>query len=184
MDLQDTKSNKSLAEIYEDEYAAARDGDNAAKPEVDSELEKRHEEIEALFEDLSSKLDALSNARFTPKPVSDKGALQSASSKRNIWLMLLCGPSVATQIPIAAESHDLYDHQLALRVTRVGTADCHFSFDHARARRSLCARSAQRGPVRIHSGTEACCTSETTQATCGDGGEGRQICARQGYQGR
>lgn len=71
MELQDTKSSKSLAEIYEDEFVEKRaleSGEGLVK-EVDKKLEEKHSEIEELFDELASKLDALSNARFTPKPV-------------------------------------------------------------------------------------------------------------------
>lgn len=71
MELQDSKSNKSLAEIYEDEYTTAKEKEagRTVVHTLDKDLEKKHAEIEELFEDLSAKLDALSNARFTPKPV-------------------------------------------------------------------------------------------------------------------
>lgn len=72
MELQDSKSSKSLAEIYEEDYqtAQAKEEGRAVVHELDAELETKHQEIEDLFEELSGKLDALSNARFTPKPVS------------------------------------------------------------------------------------------------------------------
>lgn len=71
MELQDVKSNKSLAEIYEEDYTTAKEKEAGRQVthELDADLEKKHVEIEELFEELSSKLDALSNARFTPKPV-------------------------------------------------------------------------------------------------------------------
>ena len=71
MELQDTKSNKSLAEIYEEDYSTAKEKEAGREVvhELDKDLEKKHTEIEDLFEELSGKLDALSNARFTPKPV-------------------------------------------------------------------------------------------------------------------
>lgn len=71
LDLPGTQSEKSLAELYEDEYSAERqraEGREIAH-EVDTRLEKTHKEIEQLYDDLCSRLDALSNARFTPKAV-------------------------------------------------------------------------------------------------------------------
>ncbi|KAH9898432.1 U3 small nucleolar ribonucleoprotein complex, subunit Mpp10 [Cubamyces lactineus] len=65
-ELQDTKSKQSLAEIYEDEYTAARTG-GVAGEDRDGKLKKEHEEIEKLWENICSKLDALCNAHFTPK---------------------------------------------------------------------------------------------------------------------
>lgn len=72
MEIQDVKSSKSLAEIYEEDYVQAREKDAGREvvKGVDKDLEKKHLEIEELFEELASRLDALSNARFTPKPVS------------------------------------------------------------------------------------------------------------------
>ncbi|KAL4243431.1 U3 small nucleolar ribonucleoprotein MPP10 [Abortiporus biennis] len=65
-ELQDTKSKQSLAEIYEDEYVAKQTG-GVAGEDRDGKLKKEHEEIEKLWENICSKLDALSNAHFTPK---------------------------------------------------------------------------------------------------------------------
>lgn len=72
MELQDSKSNKSLAEIYEEDYSTSKEKEagRTVVHQLDKDLEKKHSEIEDLFDELSGKLDALSNARFTPKPVS------------------------------------------------------------------------------------------------------------------
>ena len=67
-ELQDTKSKQSLAEIYEDEYVAAKTG-GVAGEDRDGKLKKEHEEIERMWEAICSKMDALSNAHFTPKAV-------------------------------------------------------------------------------------------------------------------
>lgn len=68
-ELQDTKSKQSLAEIYADEYSAARTG-GVVGEDRDGKLRKEHEEIEKLWDNICGKLDALSNAHFTPKAVS------------------------------------------------------------------------------------------------------------------
>ncbi|KAI0274674.1 U3 small nucleolar ribonucleoprotein complex, subunit Mpp10 [Gloeopeniophorella convolvens] len=65
-ELQDTKSKQSLAQIYEDEYVAAQTG-GVAGEDRDGKLRKEHEDITRLWESISLKLDALSNAHFTPK---------------------------------------------------------------------------------------------------------------------
>ena len=67
--LQDTKSLQSLAEIYEDEYSAVQNG-RIAGEDRDSKLKKEHGEIEKQWEKICAKLDALSNAHFTPKQAS------------------------------------------------------------------------------------------------------------------
>ena len=68
-ELQDTKSKQSLAESYEDEYTAAQTG-GVAGEDRDGKLAKEHKEIEKLWDGICHKLDALSNAHFTPKAVS------------------------------------------------------------------------------------------------------------------
>lgn len=68
LELKDTKSTQSLAQIYENEYMAAQDG-GPLPDDRDGKLKKEHEEIEAQWEKICSKLDALSNAHFVPKQV-------------------------------------------------------------------------------------------------------------------
>ncbi|THH15981.1 hypothetical protein EW146_g4585 [Bondarzewia mesenterica] len=65
-ELQDTKSTQSLAQIYEDDYSAAQTG-GVAGEDRDGKLKKEHNEIEKVWESISSKLDALSNVHFTPE---------------------------------------------------------------------------------------------------------------------
>ena len=67
VELSHEKSQKSLAEIYEDEYIKQTSGDKTN--EKDESLKKEHEQIEDMFKDLCFKLDALSNFHYTPKPV-------------------------------------------------------------------------------------------------------------------
>lgn len=82
MELSDAKSNKSLAEIYEEDYTASKDkaAGKTVVHQLDKDLDKKHTEIEDLFDELSGKLDALSNARFTPKPVSSPASSFKLSS--------------------------------------------------------------------------------------------------------
>lgn len=67
LELQDTKSKESLAQIYENEYVASQTGGLA--DDRDARLQKEHEEIEKQWEAICHKLDALCNAHFTPKQV-------------------------------------------------------------------------------------------------------------------
>ncbi|KAK4050413.1 U3 snoRNP protein [Microbotryomycetes sp. JL201] len=118
IELQDSKSNKSLAEIYEDEYknSTARENGEQVPNRLDEELEEKHREIEELFEDLASKLDALSNARFTPKPpkaeittvsnlpsISMESALPTAASAST----MLAPEEVFTPNPADQDKSDL-----------------------------------------------------------------------------
>ncbi|RCH87815.1 hypothetical protein CU098_002560, partial [Rhizopus stolonifer] len=66
VELKDEKSKKSLAEIYEDDFSKKKSGDSAVD-ERDAALQKEHEEITDLFNNLCVKLDALSNFHYTPK---------------------------------------------------------------------------------------------------------------------
>lgn len=62
-ELSDVKSSKSLAEIYEDDYKGVDED-----VEISEELQKNHDEITQLFQNLAYKLDALSSAHFIPRP--------------------------------------------------------------------------------------------------------------------
>lgn len=74
LELSDQKSGKSLAEIYEDQYEDQKATENGQvqTPEQDRKLEEEHREIDELFDDINNKLDALTNAHFTPRAVSLK----------------------------------------------------------------------------------------------------------------
>ncbi|KAG8833157.1 hypothetical protein FRC17_011228 [Serendipita sp. 399] len=85
-ELQDTKSAQSLAQIYEDEYIASSSnagskfggGVGPAIDDRDGKLKKEHDELEALWENISGKLDALCNAHFTPKTA--RGVISTISN--------------------------------------------------------------------------------------------------------
>ncbi|PWN34876.1 Mpp10-domain-containing protein [Meira miltonrushii] len=64
LELSDQKSSRSLDQVYEDDFGGVGD---AQGQKLDKELQKEHEEIDQLYENLESQLDALSNAHFTPK---------------------------------------------------------------------------------------------------------------------
>ncbi|KAF8591856.1 Mpp10 protein [Ramaria rubella] len=64
-ELNDQKSAQSLAQIYEDEYTAAASGTSV--DDRDGKLKKEHEALEKMWDNICHKLDALSNAHFTPK---------------------------------------------------------------------------------------------------------------------
>jgi U3 small nucleolar RNA-associated protein MPP10 len=66
LELKDTKSTQSLAQIYEEEYNATQTGGATG----DGKLKQEHDEIEKLWETICGKLDALCNAHFVPKQAS------------------------------------------------------------------------------------------------------------------
>jgi U3 small nucleolar RNA-associated protein MPP10 len=68
IELRDTKSKESLAQIYEAEYVASQAG-GQLPDDRDGRLKKEHDEITLLWDKICSKLDALCNAHFVPKQV-------------------------------------------------------------------------------------------------------------------
>ncbi|BGP12231.1 hypothetical protein JCM10213_007489 [Rhodosporidiobolus nylandii] len=103
MELQDSKSQKSLAEVYEDEFRDAREREQGREVvhELDKDLQKKHDEIEALFEDLAARLDALSNARFTPK--APKATITTVSNLPSISLESALPTTNSTSTLLAPE---------------------------------------------------------------------------------
>lgn len=68
-DLDDSKPQQSLADIYAEEYVKAKNPDTYIS-KVDEKLQREENEIEALWKNVSAKLDALSNWHYKPKPVA------------------------------------------------------------------------------------------------------------------
>ncbi|CAN6596345.1 U3 small nucleolar RNA-associated protein Mpp10p [Trichomonascus vanleenenianus] len=64
VEVQETKSQKSLAELYEDDIARAN---GEYKDEKDAKLEEAHKEIIEMYNSISHKLDALCSWNYTPK---------------------------------------------------------------------------------------------------------------------
>ncbi|KAJ3548405.1 hypothetical protein NM688_g5303 [Phlebia brevispora] len=100
LDLQDTKSKQSLAEIYEDDYMASKTG-GVAGEDRDGKLKKEHEEIEKIWEALCAKIDALSNAHFTPK--APKASISTVSNIASATLESALPTTKATSTMLAPE---------------------------------------------------------------------------------
>lgn len=66
-ELDDSKPQQSLAEMYEEEHIKATNPDTYMS-KADDKLKKQHQEIELLWKDVSVKLDALSSWHYKPKP--------------------------------------------------------------------------------------------------------------------
>lgn len=66
-ELDDSKPQQSLAEIYEAEHLENADPEGYMSKR-DEKLKKEHETIEKLWADVSAKLDALSSWHYKPKP--------------------------------------------------------------------------------------------------------------------
>jgi U3 small nucleolar RNA-associated protein MPP10 len=65
VELDDSRSKKSLAELYEADYLKQATGNHTS--EKDEKLKQEHTDIDNLFLGLCQKLDALSNFHYTPK---------------------------------------------------------------------------------------------------------------------
>lgn len=68
-ELDDSKPQQSLAEVYEEEHVKAANPDTYVT-KTDEKMRKEEKEIEALWKDVSVKLDALSSWHYKPKPVA------------------------------------------------------------------------------------------------------------------
>ncbi|KAJ1645581.1 U3 snoRNP protein [Coemansia asiatica] len=69
IELDDKKSKKSLAEVYEDQFMAEKAGDDYV-PEDDAKVAEAHREVDSQFRNLFAQLDALSNFHFAPRPAT------------------------------------------------------------------------------------------------------------------
>ncbi|GAQ82657.1 M-phase phosphoprotein 10 [Klebsormidium nitens] len=74
-ELDDSKSQKGLAEIYEEEYVKATAGPDAIAAATGDDVVKR--EAAMLFKSLCLKLDALSHFTFAPKPVIEDASVRA-----------------------------------------------------------------------------------------------------------
>ena len=66
-ELDDTKPQQGLAEIYEAEHLKKVDPEGYVDPD-NAKLKEQHAAIEALWKEVSAKLDGLSSLHFKPKP--------------------------------------------------------------------------------------------------------------------
>ncbi|KAK1253810.1 hypothetical protein MKX07_001887 [Trichoderma sp. CBMAI-0711] len=69
VELDDSKPSKGLAEVYEEEHVKNANPD-AYVSQSDEKLQREEREIEALWKDVSARLDALSSWNYRPKPAA------------------------------------------------------------------------------------------------------------------
>ncbi|KAM5352182.1 hypothetical protein ACJ41O_004905 [Fusarium nematophilum] len=69
VEIDDSKATKGLAEIYEEEHVKNNDPDNYVS-QSDEKLQREEKEVEALWKDVSARLDALSSWHYKPKPTA------------------------------------------------------------------------------------------------------------------
>ncbi|KAI8335544.1 U3 small nucleolar ribonucleoprotein complex, subunit Mpp10 [Chlamydoabsidia padenii] len=103
VELVDTQSKKSLADLYEEDFVKKSTGDQSH--EKDEALEKEHQEIRNMFSELSEKLDSLSNFHFTPKPA--KAELSVVSNAASISMEEIIPVNVSDATLLAPE--EVYD---------------------------------------------------------------------------
>ncbi|KAG5928319.1 hypothetical protein E4U42_000862 [Claviceps africana] len=69
VEVDDSKSTKGLAEIYEEEHIKNANPDTYVS-QSDEKLQKEEKEVEAMWKDVSARLDALSSWQYKPKPAA------------------------------------------------------------------------------------------------------------------
>ena len=73
------KSKLGLGELYEREYLKKAVGYDVDTVEKETEEEKAKSEMKALFATLCSRLDALSNYHFAPRPITDEAEVRTVT---------------------------------------------------------------------------------------------------------
>ena len=143
LELSDTKSAKSLAELYEEEYQAARGeeaGDGAPRSEADVKLDNDHAALAADMDTLFSKLDALSNAHYTPK--APKAAIQTVSNTPSMAIESALPTTMSTGSMLAPEEvYERPTHSAALEgdkseMSHVEKQRLHNKLRHEKRRRN------------------------------------------------
>ena len=74
------KSKLGLGELYEREYLKKVKGLDVEAEEKKSSEDKVRDEMKGLFADLCSKLDALSNYHFAPRPVAEEATVRAVAN--------------------------------------------------------------------------------------------------------
>lgn len=69
VELDDSKAKQSLAELYEEEHVKNTNPDSYVSAK-DEKARKEEKEIEAMWKDVSAKLDSLSSWHYKPKPAA------------------------------------------------------------------------------------------------------------------
>ena len=74
------KAKLGLGELYEREYLKKATGHDVDAAEKQTEEDKAKSEMKQLFANICSKLDALSNYHFAPRPVADEAEVRPATT--------------------------------------------------------------------------------------------------------
>ncbi|ANB11880.1 Mpp10p [Sugiyamaella lignohabitans] len=100
VEVQETKSQKSLAELYEDDYVKEHNPDSYKDAESE-QLKGAHKEIEDMYTSLSRKLDALCSWNYTPK--APKAAISIVSNVAAISMEEAQPLAMATESMLAPQ---------------------------------------------------------------------------------
>ncbi|KAJ3274375.1 U3 snoRNP protein [Terramyces sp. JEL0728] len=119
-ELDDQKNQKSLADIYEEEYQR-QTSKTEIKTAKDLEVEKHHQEIDELFNNLSQQLDALSNWHFTPKAAELELVVVPNASVPAISMEEVIPASVSTAK--LAVPQEVYDGKVGKSQAELDAAD-------------------------------------------------------------
>lgn len=119
-EMNDEKSKKSLAQIYEEDYqrqAAIK----APSTEKDLALKKQHDEIDGLFTNLCTQLDALSNYHYAPKDATLELTIIPLANVPAISLEDVT-PANVSEAMLAAPK-EVYDGKIAKSQAEMDSAD-------------------------------------------------------------
>ncbi|PPQ88642.1 hypothetical protein CVT25_010218 [Psilocybe cyanescens] len=100
LELKDSKSNQSLAQIYENDYVASQTGGEIID-DRDGKLKKEHDEIDLMWDKICGKLDALCNAHFVPKQA--KATITTVTNTATATLESALPTSKSTSTMLAPE---------------------------------------------------------------------------------
>ncbi|KIO16454.1 hypothetical protein M407DRAFT_33900 [Tulasnella calospora MUT 4182] len=117
LEISDKEAQKSLAEIYEDEYTTAASGEGRK----DDRLAQEHKEIEKSWGDICYKLDALCNAHFTPK--QPKATISTLSNVASASLESALPASVSTSTILAPEEMFAFDPRATTSKTEMSPGE-------------------------------------------------------------
>lgn len=182
-ELNENKSQRSLAEEYEEEFLKKSNADTY-KSEADKKKEKEHEEIKALFSEVSRTLDSLASWHYVPPP--PESTVEIVSNAPTL-AMEDVQPTAASDT-MALAPQEVYkpsnENREGETITRSGIAISSTEMDHQqkqarrrRVRRKHAEKRKQMAEKRRNSGTEQVVRqlSKSNVEVIGKGGERKKV---------
>jgi U3 small nucleolar RNA-associated protein MPP10 len=159
-ELNDQKSQKSLAQVYEDEFNR-QNAAVAPTTEKDVAHQKQHDEIDGLFTSLCTQLDALSNYHYAPKDATMELTVLPQANVPAISLEEVT-PATVSDAMLAAPK-EIYDTKVAKSQAEMDASDKKKA--RLRAKRIVSADKTRRAQaqklIEKETGTQAQMTKET-----------------------